>query len=253
MNTNRAHPLLSTMRHLRTRGLKSFVTVLFLAGVQIGMSASNSRAAELNVHMQCPDGEPSCVMIDLNLLRHTDASQDVADHNLVVKDIPTDRDQYNITTLLLSGRLNGGEVEKHRVAIERFHGGMDCQDFSVPAIGFGAEKKGVVLTDKGALEIVDTGIHAGCKDCVAVLDQTNPAPISYIQTPTWEQTVDGHSVFIQTARCFGRHGRDASTLTPQILFKKSLMIVVCKPSCALLPLCGWRNSRRCSIQASLHG
>jgi len=134
-------------------------------------------------------------MVDLNLVWANNERLDIPQHPLVIEDTPTAEDQFRLTRLTIFGRLNGLDIELHDVIFERFYGGMDCQDFTVPAIGFGGKKGGIILTDKGPLEITQPNINVGCYNCVALISGTTNDHASFLQTPMWDQHVAGHSIF----------------------------------------------------------
>lgn len=187
------------------RVFSTFV-VIFIASLFIQTKALGE---ELKVPRHCPTEVPGCVMVDLNLVWPGNRLEDIADHPSIVDDYPSNEAQIALTRLHITGRLNDQDTNHYTVSFERFYDGMDCQDFLVPAVGFGQKGSGIIVTDKGPLEVENTDIKIGCDDCVAVIFLSENFRITYYKTPSWNQHIYGRSIFAKDGHVYWQAGSES--------------------------------------------
>ena len=160
------------------RTLTSVVSVLVGA---LFLCSSVSKAEVLRAVQECPDNSRACVEMELNLRwpdgmpSNTEGNTDPLQHPIVIgaHDVQSGAFDQDYR-LAVTGRLNGGPMKEYELL---FRGGglhAPCTDFvqgNIAVLGLSVGGSGIVLTDKGVLDLVDTGLRMGCENCVALLDK----------------------------------------------------------------------------------
>ena len=160
------------------------------------LAASRATGAEtLHPLEECPKSEPACVLMDLNLVWPGKQSGDLARHPIVIAEKYFESRFIPHFLLAVTGRLNGSEPKQFQLFLRHAGVEMDCSDFYVAAVGFSANQGGIIVTDKGILELVDTPLQLGCNHCVALIDKED-LKVSYKISRSWDQGLwNGQFVF----------------------------------------------------------
>ena len=164
--------------------------------VAILLAASRATGAEtLHPLEECPKSEPACVLMDLNLIWPGEQSGDLARHPIVIAEKYFESRFTPHFLLAVTGRLNGSEPRQFQLFLRQYTGDLRCSDFVAAAVGHSADQGGIILTDKGILELVDMPLQLGCSHCVALVNKED-LKVSYKISRSWDQGLwNGRFVF----------------------------------------------------------
>ena len=164
--------------------------------VAILLATSRATGAEtLHPVEECPKSEPACVLMDLNLIWPGEQSGDLARHPIVIAEKYFESRFIPHFLLGVTGRLNGSEPKQFQLFLRQNTGDLQCSDFVAAAVGLSANQGGIILTDKGILELVDMPLQLGCSHCVALINKED-LKVSYKISRSWDQGMwNGRFVF----------------------------------------------------------
>ncbi len=151
-----------------------FIGTLLLAAFLL---PSDGLSETLKAKTVCPDNGKPCLLFDVNFHKGADGKSPVLNYH-------PDDSGYGPATVQVMGKLNGGELKTHKV-IFRYPGDqLGCRDTSVATVG-STETGGLILTDKGVLEIADPKIIIGDKKSLAIINLENQKT-EWLPSPSWE-------------------------------------------------------------------
>ncbi len=199
--------------------LGNFALVVLLS---VGFGPMRPSAAELLEALeQCPSGLPTCLTMRANLKWPGARSDSVGDHAAVVEvDERVRESDYGQVIVRIVGRLDGGEPRPYRLRLAYPVDAVNCNDFTVAAMGAGESGGGVIVTRQGVLEVLSLDIMIGSRRSVAVIDRDRAAA-TFRLAPGWEQAFWGAALIATgTGRILWRVGDACLDLEAQGGFRQ---------------------------------
>ncbi len=164
------------MKKLKNSTYAIAITLFGILGV-----CKSTIASQGNIILANECNQSACLEMNFDISLSSDISS-----ILVNEDITTRG--YATYTLKLKGSLNNSEEDIHEIIFESYKGGMNCSEFGVANVavkGYSLAGNPILMTSKGALELTDTNVQIGCKDCLGIIKENSDVVESF-DTPHFD-------------------------------------------------------------------